>query len=471
MATEPPRTAAPGASRWRRLTDSVRFRITALATLAVAVVLIVAGIALVTAQRRLLREDLEDTLQQRAADLLAMDEAPAGDPADDETFFQIVGPDAVVVAASANVAGLAPLEPPPEDEDDAARSTADLPFDDDAFLVVSIRGDDGRVAHTGAALDDVDEAAAALSRALWITVPAVVVLLGGVVWWLVGRTLRPVAAIRDEVDRIGAGALDRRVPVPASQDEIADLATTMNAMLGRVETATRRQQQFVADASHELRSPLTRVRAELEVDLAHPDRSDPAATHRSVLAETIALQRLVDDLLHLARHDAGALPARRDAVDLDDLVLREGDRLRASGDRRVDLHAVSAAQVIGDRDQLARAVRNVADNAARHASTTVTFALAEIDGTAVLTVADDGPGIPAPDRERVFERFARLDDARSAAAGGTGLGLAITREIVERHGGRVAIDPDWPVGTRLVIALPAGDLAGPGVTNGSPPSS
>jgi signal transduction histidine kinase len=127
--------------------------------------------------------------------------------------------------------------------------------------------------------------------------------------------------------------------------------------------------------------------------------------------------------------------------------------------------------VVGDRDQLARAERNLADNAARHASSTVTFTVAEADGEAVLTAADDGPGIAAEDRERVFERFTRLDDARSAASGGTGLGLAITREIVERHGGRVTIDPDWPVGTRLVVVLPAHDRAGPGVTNGSPPSS
>jgi signal transduction histidine kinase len=465
MATESPPTTAHAARRRRRLTDSVRFRVTVLATLAVAVVLGIAAIALVTAQRRLLREDLEDTLHQRATDLMAMDDVPEGDPADDDTFFQIVGGDGTVLAASANVAELASLEEPPGDEDDLARRTEDLPFDDDAFLVVSVRGDDGRVAHAGAALDDVDEAAATLSRVLWITVPAVVALLGGVVWWLVGRTLRPVAAIREEVDRIGAGALERRVPVPASQDEIADLATTMNAMLGRVETATRRQQQFVADASHELRSPLTRIRAELEVDLAHPHRSDPTATHRSVLAETIALQRLLDDLLHLARGDAGALPQRRDPVDLDDLVLREADRLRATEERHVDLRGVSAAQVVGDRDQLARAVRNLADNAAHHASSTVTFTVAEADDEAVLTVADDGPGIAAEDRERVFERFTRLDDARSAASGGAGLGLAITREIVERHGGRVTIDPDWPVGTRLVVVLPAHDRSGPGVTN------
>jgi signal transduction histidine kinase len=300
------------------------------------------------------------------------------------------------------------------------------------------------------------------------------------VWWLVGRTLRPVEAIRREVAGIGAGGagLDRRVPVPAGDDEVSRLARTMNGMLDRIEDAARRQQRFVADASHELRSPLARVRAEVEVDLAHPGGADPDATAASVLAEVVAMQHLVDDLLALARADAGVDAGERGPVDLDDLVDRQARRLRAAGRVAVDSRGVSAAQVVGDRDQLARAIGNVVDNAARHARTTVTLAVREDGGTAVVSVADDGPGIPPERRDDVFERFHRLDGARTAPAGGAGLGLAIAREIVVAHGGTIVVDPAHGPGARLVITLPlapspstAAPPAGPSAPPPAPPVS
>jgi signal transduction histidine kinase len=243
-------------------------------------------------------------------------------------------------------------------------------------------------------------------------------------------------------------------------------------MLDRIEDAARRQQRFVADASHELRSPLARIRTELEVDLAHPAGADPAATTRSVLSETIGMQALVDDLLVLARQDAGAAPARPAvAVDLDELVAEQVRRLRAEGPARVDAARVSAAQVTGDAGGLRRALGNVVDNAARHATSLVTITLAEQGASAVLSVADDGPGIPAARRDEVFERFARLDGARSASTGGTGLGLAIARAIVIDHGGTIAVDPDHRPGARVVITLPLatggeGGSSTPGRTNG-----
>jgi signal transduction histidine kinase len=215
----------------------------------------------------------------------------------------------------------------------------------------------------------------------------------------------------------------------------------------------------VADASHELRSPLARIRAELEVDLAAVDGTsngavDLAATHRSVLEETAGLERLVADLLHLARSDAGAAAVRHEPLDLDDVVLGHARRLRAEGRVRVDSSGVGPAQVHGDAGQLSRAVGNLADNAARHAAGTVTFTLHERDGRAVLAVADDGEGIPPTDRERVFERFARIDDARAPGTGGAGLGLAIARDVVGRHGGTIAVDPAHAPGARFVVTLP-----------------
>ena len=241
---------------------------------------------------------------------------------------------------------------------------------------------------------------------------------------------------------------------PASNDEIDRLAHTMNAMLDRVERSAISQQRFAADASHELRSPLTRIRSELEVDLAHPDTADQRVTHESILDEIVQMQRLVDDLLALARHDGTtASSSRHEPVDLDDIVLDEARRVAASG-LTIDTGLVSAAQVDGDAGQLARLVRNLLDNAVRHARSTVSATLAEHDGVARLTIADDGLGIAREHHDDVFERFRRIDDARTQDQGGTGLGLAIARAIVEDHGGTIHIDPDHHSGARFVVELP-----------------
>ena len=204
-----------------------------------------------------------------------------------------------------------------------------------------------------------------------------VLILALLTWWLTGRTLRPVDKMRAEMAEISGTNLGRRVREPDTGDEIDRLARTMNETLDRLEDAVRRQQRFVADASHELRGPLTRIRSELEVDLARPDCADPTATERSVLDEAIGLQHLVDDLLQLARSDAGAAEMTAVPVDLDDIVLREARRLRDRGRVVIDTSRVSAAQVIGDRNQLGRAVQNLLDNAERHAVTTVTVTLDE----------------------------------------------------------------------------------------------
>ncbi len=171
--------------------------------------------------------------------------------------------------------------------------------------------------------------------------------------------------------------------------------------------------------------------------------------------ETIGLQQLIDDLLHLARSDAGTAPRAHQPVDLDDIVLSCAGTLRAQDHVRVDTTGVGAARVAGDAQQLHRAVNNLADNAARHARDRVTFSLVEHENTVVMSVSDDGPGIPASARELVFARFTRLDDARNASSGGTGLGLAITRDIVERHGGTITVDPGYQHGARIVVALPS----------------
>jgi len=446
------------ADRARAVIGSVRLRITFVAALVVFVVLAATGVALVTAQRRLLTEHLEDALRQRADVVSALVSSGRAadavtDDADEDLLAQVVGPTGDVVSASWQLEGRGPIATGVSDE---PRRVATLTDEGGAFLLISRRVQAGGVVytvHVAGGMDDISDSGNTLAAMLTIAVPTVAVLLAALIWLLVGRALRPVEAIRAEVADIGGTDLHRRVPLPSGHDEIARLARTMNAMLDRLEDASRRQQRFVADASHELRSPLTRIRSELEVDLAHPDTADLAATHRSVLDEATALSQLVDDLLQLARGDSGGT-ARREPVDLDDLVLREVRRLRAAGRVSVDATGVSAAQVHGDPEQLARAVRNLGENAARHASNAVTLSLAERNGSAVLSVADDGPGIPADQHERVFQRFARVDRARTADVGGAGLGLAITREIVRRHRGTIAIDGAHRRGTRVVVTLP-----------------
>jgi signal transduction histidine kinase len=457
----------------RRLTASVRFRITAFAALAALLVLGVAGFLLVAAHRRLLTESLDDGLSVSAADItrqLAERRLPATITGlgDDDAAAQLVDGSGRVLAASANLHGQPPLALPAFAGPSVTR-TARMPYDPAHFRVLSSRvptpAGEG-VLHLARNASDIDASVQLLTRSLAVAVPVVAALLAALVWYLVGRTLRPVEAIRTEVAGIGGADLHRRVPLPGGDDEIARLARTMNAMLERVDESARRQQRFVADASHELRSPLTRIRTELEVDQAHPGGADLAATHRSVLAETIGLQHLVDDLLLLARSDAGAAPrATGTPVELDDLVREAVRQARPEGAVRVAVESSGGPVVAGDAQELVRAVRNVVENAVRHATSGVVVSVAPGAGTVSVSVTDDGPGIPAGERDRVFERFTRLDGARSSHSGGTGLGLAIARDIVDRHGGTIAVDGTVTSGTRVVLTLPAEHRSrrGPGV--------
>lgn len=437
----------PGARRPRTL----RARVAVVAALAVLGVLAATGAALVLAQRAILTENVDETLA-RAADGVARivrdgGTVTADDLPSDDVLVQVVDAGGTITSSL-----------PPSDEPlfgdaplprDGEIRTVELPADGSARLTARAAGEGTVVA--AAPLDDVAESSAALLRGLALGVPLSASVLAALVWWAVGRALRPVEGIRAQVDRITGNRLDERVPEPATAEEIARLARTMNAMLARLQRSAEEQRRFVGDASHELRSPLARMRAELEVDAAHPGSADPEATAASVLTEVTALQRLTEDLLLLARGDSGA-PARAVPVDLDDVV---GRVVRARADPRVDAGDVRPVQVVGDPEQLERAVRNLLDNAVRHARQAVVVTLREHPvGTAALTVADDGPGIPSADADRVFERFTRLDDARSAGDGGAGLGLAIARDVAERHGGDLVLDPAVTGGARFVLRIP-----------------
>ena len=451
---------------WSRFA-TVRSRLTLLATALVLVMLVVSSMGLVGAQRSLLIRGIDEALRQRSDNLQPEIERGMlgavlpGEGDHEDSFLQLVDDRGDVVAATANVQGMAAAwDQVAARAEPSFRTVSHLALSDHPFRVLARRVESGPGARTlvaGKNLDDVDESVRILTTSLTLAIPAVVTLLGFLVWWLTGRVLRPVESIRSEVASIQGTELHRRVPVPGSYDEISRLARTMNEMLDRLEHAIDQQRRFVADASHELRSPLTRIRSDLEVGIAYPHTRDPDSTYRSLLADMISLQGLVDDLLFRARSESGSISRSSEPIDLDDLVLEEARRLRERGRVQVDVRAVSAARVLGDAEQLARAIRNLTSNAERHATRTVTLELRENAEHSLLVVADDGPGIPAQHHATVFKPFTRLDEARSRDAGGSGLGLAIVHDIVEHHRGAVTIASSDGEGARFVVTLPRAD--------------
>jgi signal transduction histidine kinase len=301
---------------------------------------------------------------------------------------------------------------------------------------------------------DLTQSVHLLRTTLLITFPPLVALLALVAWRVVGATLRPVEALRAGAEEITGGTRSDRLPVPDSRDEIHRLAVTLNDMLHRLDTARGRQRAFVADAAHELRSPLTNMRTELEVAQRLPDTTDWPALADDLLTDVDRLSRLVDDLLLLARADDGstrALTRRAETVELGQLLGEVAARYPAVQYERPAV----PLRTHGERDAIGRVVANLLDNAVRHAASSVRLAVVADGAYQLVSVSDDGPGIPAADRERVFDRFTRLDDARARDAGGSGLGLAIVRELVRRHGGTVVLrGTSPPPGLRVDVRLP-----------------
>jgi signal transduction histidine kinase len=429
----------------------------------VAVALAIGGFIIIGQQQKSLTAAIDTALVGRADDLANLI-TDAGIPSiitvtgDDKALAQVVNASGRVVASSENIAGEARISTVDASAGQVILGTSDsLPINEGMFRFaarsVDIAGERSTI-YVATSLENVADSVRSLAIRLGGGIPVLVLIVALNTWVVVGRTLRPVEAIRAEVAEITGRELHRRVPQPAVDDEIGRLARTMNDMLGRLERAAERQRRFVSDASHELRSPLTSIRAQLEVDLAHSEGVDWHLTGFGVLEETIRLQHLVDDLLLLARTGDREAPIRREPVDLDDVVLAEIERHQTGGRIRVDATAVSGGQVLGDPDELTRAVRNILDNAERHARRLVRISLQETDGTVFLVIEDDGDGVPVAERERIFERFARADEARSRDQGGSGLGLAITRDIVERHGGTIEVTDGSLGGAAFTIRLP-----------------
>jgi len=369
----------------------LRIRVTATAVLIVGLALVIAAIAVVTWVGRSMTNSVREAAQARTAQVA--ERIAAGNEAPVPADPQ---EETVQVLGPGGSLG------PVTIEGDYVTETTDivLPSGDHRTIVVS-RG-----------IDDVQDAQRAVAHALWIAIPVLVLLVGLVTWLITGRTLRPVRE------------------------------------------AAERQRRFVADAAHELRSPVASIRQHTEVATEHPETTDLHELATTVGAEGVRLQALVDDLLLLARLDEGRAIAAPDEVDLDDLVLAEAARLRTTTSDEIRTRDVHAGRIRGDARSLERLIRNLGDNAAQHAAT-VAFGLAAQNGHVTLTVDDDGPGIAATDRERVFERFVRLDEGRGRADGGAGLGLAIAREVARAHGGDVALGDSPLGGLRAEVRLPA----------------
>jgi signal transduction histidine kinase len=290
----------------------------------------------------------------------------------------------------------------------------------------------------------------AVRTVLWFAVPALTAAIGAITWLVTGRALRPVRAITVRTQAISASNLSDRVPVPHAHDEVHELASTMNDMLARLDASHQQQRQFVADASHELRSPVAASRVQLEVGLANPDQTDWTATATAVLAEQRHLGRLVDDLLALGRLDEGGVGSTAE-VDLDDVLGRESVR---SQPVPIVVDECQPVRLVGNEQLLTRLVRNLIDNAASHTATDVHVALRRNGQSATLEVDDNGPGVPPVDRDRIFQRFTRIDEARGRTDGGAGLGLAIAREVARAHGGEVRCDDSPRGGARFTVTLP-----------------
>ncbi|WP_369201557.1 sensor histidine kinase [Streptomyces sp. PU-14G] len=477
---------------------SVRLRAALGATLVVALALVAAGFFVVSTLRGGLadtaRLNAENAARGTAAQLAG---APAGsipdlDGLDGDDPVQIVDADGKVLGASDPLKGRGPVadfaraDKPDGDsgdrdsgdgdgegdgdevDTDSENETRTFPVDDDGEVTYdkdditgsqefSLAAVQGRTragtpvtVYAGASLGAQQEAVSTVTRSMLFGLPVLLVVVGGVTWLVTRRALRPVEGIRQEMSAITASTdLTRRVPEPDARDEVARLARTTNETLAALEGSVERQRRFVADASHELRSPIASLRTQLEVAAAHPELLDVDGA----VEDTVRLQALAADLLLLARLDAGERPGQG-RVSLAALV-REQAGQRTGDPHPLRIASLDEGEVRGSAAQLGRVLGNLLDNGQRHAAGQVTVEVRREGETLALAVSDDGEGVPEAERERIFERFVRLDAARSRDEGGAGLGLAIARDVAERHGGTLQVDGPPEGGARFVLRLPA----------------
>ncbi|MGW7532931.1 HAMP domain-containing sensor histidine kinase [Amycolatopsis sp. NPDC054798] len=448
----------------------VRMRTTGVAVLALALAIATACVVVVLLLQqsldRSVTESARSTARQVAVQLVragARDLSPSdvASTGDTEAVTQVLGPRSTPIASDPAIVGrpaITSARPAPGQE---TVETLPLGLDGDGsyYRLVSegVNGPGGPFTVISArSLEPVTEASARLTLLLGLISLPLLGIAGFAVYRSVGSALRPVERMRRTVAEISTRDLALRVPLPPGGDEVHRLAVTLNEMLERLGSAQAAQRRFVADASHELRSPLSTISTALDVSNQHPETTDELVP--VITRETARLRELVDDLLMLARTDDATDRPARTEVDLDDIVRAEAERVRGEAAVGIEVRA-GPAKVRGNEAQLRRAVRNLVDNACGHARERIRIASSVRDEMVVVEVSDDGPGVAEEDRERVFERFVRLDASRRR--GGTGLGLSIVAGIAARHGGRAryvdVADPNYP-GAHFVIELPSIEL-------------
>lgn len=427
---------------------SLRARLTVVTAGLLCVALVVGAVALTTVLSRSRTAALDDVVEQRARTVAALaddDRLPATLPVEQPgEIVQLLDASGAVIASSPTASRTLPVLPPGTLEALRAEapwvgSTTASAYDDQARVAVRAttwQGEPVTVVAT-VPLGEVRSLVRALAIALVVVVPVLTALLAVAIWYAIGRALTPVEHLRRAAAQVAVTGGPGVLPVPEA-DELAALARTLNEMLDRLETAAARQRTFVADAAHELRSPIASLRASVDVARSHPDAYAPDELAADLDADVARMQTLVDDLLLLAR--VGATSHARTTVDLAALAAV------AAGERA---EVVGSGTAVADADAVARVLRNLVDNAVRHATSRVLVTVAP----GSVTVDDDGTGIPLADRERVFERFVRLDEAREREAGGSGLGLAIARELARDQGGSVTLADSPLGGVRALLTL------------------
>ena len=453
-------TVEGGSLPWRHRI-SLRVRIALVAAVVVAVVVTLGGVMILLALRGELLGVADDAVSARADEIAALvteGTLPARLPAqrDPVTFAEVVA-DGRVVAATPGLGDRNRFHLPERAAGQADVSgVTRLPLAATGPYRVAARGVDSpdgpMTVFVAVSVRDVEHTVNVAAEIGAIGVVLLVLALAAVMWLALGRTLAPVEAIRVQADAIAGHTLDQRVPEPVQHDEIGRLARTVNRMLGRLERSADRQRRFVADAAHELRSPIASLRVLLE---SARDRGGVQGHEDDMLHETVRMEGLVDQLLLLARADADVPWLQASTVDLDDVVDEAVAGLGPAGRIGVDVSAVEPVQVSGDPGLLERLVANLVQNALAHAQETVRVSVSRGEGgQAVLAVDDDGPGVPEDRRDDIFGRFVRLDPSRERGRGGVGLGLAIVAEIVHAHGGTVEVGDAPGGGARFVVELP-----------------
>ncbi|MEO5974541.1 MAG: HAMP domain-containing sensor histidine kinase [Ilumatobacteraceae bacterium] len=439
----------------------VRTRMVMSACVIVAVTLAFGGSLLVRGHRLSLIAGLTTNAELRADDIastLTKGTLPSEltVPREDEGLIQILDQFRSVIAASGNIEGEPALFDTTAPEIGFIHFTAkSVPIGDNSFRIVARRVSSTTgnfTIYVGYSLESVDQSVNSITALLLIGLPLLVLVVGLVTWLTTTRALKPIETMRRDVESMTADRLYKRVTVPAPNDEVRRLALTMNDLIDRIEQAQRLQNQFVENASHELRSPLASLRVQLEVSRPNASEIEISLTREHLLSETVRLQLLVDDLL-----DAAQISRSRNMpmgiVDLDDVIFDVVQRIRVTTLHPINLSNVSAGQVRADRRQIERLVTNLVDNAVRHCASVVSIGLVETDSHVVLTVSDDGAGIPQVDRQRIFDRFERIDDGRGRPEGGFGLGLAMVASIARVHDATVAVTDNNP-GAKFVVTFP-----------------